>query len=975
MSDKLVLGLDIGTNSIGWALVSYQGESHDWRPAGLVASGVRVFQEAVDAKSREPKNKARRAARAMRRVLRRRRGRLKALQNLLVSTGLLDSPLIENREDRLNAIGDPYTLRARGLDEDLTREQFARVLMHLCKRRGFKSNRKGDRKDDDTGKVLIAIHELETAIADSGARTLGEYLSKQATQRNRRTNRTMYEHEFEVLWTRQRRAHPSLLTESAKLQFYRTIFWQRPIGSQSHLIGRCSFHPNRRRAARWSLPFQRFRMLQTVNALFVRNPKDGSMRPLAPSERNALLSRLEEQQKMTWGAVRKLLKLHSNERFNFEEVDEDGLLGNRTAAKIHAVLGERWTALAKDKQDELVVELNTIEDEGALLKRLVQGWGFDDEIAMKLGEASFEPGYASFSMKMLRRVLPHLEQGMIYDKALAAAGYDHAQLERPALKAALPEPPHIRNPIVHKALHQVRRLVNAIIKTYGRPHTIRIELAREAKTGRKERERQDKQKRENEKLNRLAHAEAINYGIANPSRTDLLKYRLWLESGQQCPYTGQPIPITALWSESVEIEHIIPYSRSLDDSYMNLTLCLTSENRNKGNRTPFEAYGGDSTRFEEILQRIQPRKGHSGLPWPKRRRFEQREVDALDGFVARHLNDTRYIAIEVRRFVEQVCERTEVSRGDMTAALRHQLGLNHMLSPDGEKNRADHRHHAVDALVIALLDPKIIRRIQSRYRRLNESLSPPWPHLMSDLREQLDRMIVSHAPSHKLAGALHEDTAYGYLPSKKIYVYRKALNPSFKAGWVEDIVDPMVRSLVQKHLDRYEGDSKKAFAEGFRLFHCDGATPITKVRIVASLKDEGVLAIQDSSGKPFKYYKKGNNHQMEVWELGESQKLQRRVVSTLSAATLAMKSRGTTTGPTPVGEARLLMKLHINDMLHHVSKGYFRVQKLSQGALCLRAHNAATIDFDSERLLVSGDSALRSLAPIQIDILGRISDG
>lgn len=973
MASHKVLGLDMGTNSIGWALVGYEVDGDDRRPTELIASGVRVFQENVDAKSREPKNKARRAARSLRRITQRRRRRIRKLEHVLREGGLLTGPLPDEREEYLNRVGNPYVLRAKALDHALTVEELVRVLLHLCRRRGFKSNRKGDKDPDEKGIVLTAIASLETDIAVSGARTLGEYLSRQATQRRRRTSRAMYEHEFKLIWDRQREFHAALRDDALEVKIARALFWQRPLKSATHLIGKCTFFPNRSRAPKWSLSFQQSRMLAAVNNLAVRNPVDGNMRGLTAIEREKLVEKLNHTLQLTWTQARKLLGLHSGEKFNLEAMEEEKLIGNRSAAAIHKVLEDRWTGMPVDRREELIVELNTIELEASLLKRLEEGWGFDAETAKALATARFEDGYGRLSVKALRRILPHLEEGLQYDKAMEAAGFHHSDLRPDRILETLPAPPSIRNPIVQKALYEVRRVVNAIIRTHGRPDTIRVELAREAKRTRKEKDREAKQQRDNKKLNELATEAAKEAGLRNPSRTDLLKYRLWLESDMMCPYTGQSIPLSMLWSPVVEIEHIIPYSRCLDDSYMNVTLCLTEENRRKGSRTPFEAYGGNPDRFEQILQRIQPRKGSGGLPAPKRRRFEQREVAALDDFVSRQLNDTRYISAECRDYLMQICERTEVGRGDLTAATRHLLGLNQLLDPDGdgEKNRADHRHHAVDAVVIALTSPIMVKRVPSRYRR-GESLSVPWPSFMGDLREHLDRMIISHATNHRLSGAFHEDTAYGYLESEDVFVYRKPLGAGFKKEWVDDIKDDGVREAVRRHLERYGNDEKKAFADGVTVLHLDSRTPIRRVRLRSSLSKKSMLPIHDHRGRAFKFYKLGNNHHMEIWQSADGSKRMGVVVSTHEAAQRAHSMGGRTIGNPPAGGYQLAMVLHANDMVHHAKHGFYRVQQLGDVRLMARHHTAATLDDNHTRLLIGSGEPTRHIVPVEIDVLGRV---
>lgn len=197
------LGLDLGPNSIGWALIDDQ----EGRVLGI---GTRVFPEGVDnfdSKKEKPRNEDRRDARMMRRQTRRRAARRRRLRQTLIEIGLLP----ENPHEQEAVIGqDPYALRAKALDQPLSRFEMGRVLLHLNQRRGFESNRKKEQARDAEAKGILAeMSGLDSAIKTSGARTLGEYLHRKAEQlthmkrqdddhiRNRHTLRRMLRDEFD----------------------------------------------------------------------------------------------------------------------------------------------------------------------------------------------------------------------------------------------------------------------------------------------------------------------------------------------------------------------------------------------------------------------------------------------------------------------------------------------------------------------------------------------------------------------------------------------------------------------------------------------------------------------------------------------------------------------------------------------------------------------------------------------------------
>lgn len=972
-----VLGLDLGSNSIGWALLEYDDNQ---RPKGILACGVRIFQEAIDAKTRTPKNHARRAARAARRLVSRRRRRRDKLFNLLLRHRLLPQELQtkENLESHFNNLGDPYELRKKGLDEPLTLYQFGRVLIHLSQRRGFQSNRKAT--SDDDGKVKTAIGELATAIRSNNCRTLGEYLASQSTKRSRYTSRSMYQEEFEQLWQAQQAYQPDFLSSALKAAAYNAIFYQRPLKLQRNLVGKCTFEPTRKRTAKAWIEAQRFRILQDLNNLEIKNPITRGYRPLLPDERSKLLGLLERQKTLSWGKARTTLRLHEGETFNLEEGKKKELIGNRTAYHLRGILGANWDTMSTQDKSALITDILTIDNEQGFINRAKQYWGFADEVAYKLATTELEPGYMRLSMKAICAILPYLEHGLKYDKACAAAGYNHSLPNQNAISDKLSEPPYLRNPVVQKALYETRKVVNAIIRNYGKPGAIHIEMARDMKLTRRQKEEVQKQQKAREKVNDIVRKVLQNeFGISYPTRADIQKYQMWQECNMICPYTGIVISREMLFSQEVDVEHILLYPQSLDDSYMNKTLCMAHENRIlKHNRTPYEAYSGSPSRYQDILNRIKC------LPWPKRRRFEQKEIDT-GKFIDRQLNDTRYICVEVKSYLQALGIKVEVSKGEATATLRHRWNLNRILAVDGvlEKNRADHRHHTIDAIVIALTNRALFYKLSRLSAHcgmsLNERgfyLDEPWRGFYNDIEQKIDSIVVSHASSHKISHALHEDTAYGYSEHDKCFVYRKSL-ASLTANEVEKIRDQKVRALVKKRLEQYSGNIKEALDDSSNpLFHTDGKTPIRTVRLIANFNPETVHSIRDSKGQVYKYFKYGNNHHVEIIEHVNNGKRRGIFVSAMEAAKRARIDKVTVVQRTHGADWNLIMSLSVNDIVQLKQNGdvrYYRVQLLdsSNGNIAFRLHTAATLDSIATRLFKNANT-LRC-KKVVVDPLGAIA--
>lgn len=706
--------------------------------------GVRVFQKAVQEKVPTPKNKKRRDARLARRITQRRARRKARMLNFLVSLDLLPPSFSGHikPEIELNNLGDPYELRAKALDDALSPYELGRVFLHLVQRRGFQSNRKvllGDMVDDPDALAILAnsglehsaeeltefkqdIDDLRKTIHDGGYRTLGEYLNSipnNETKRNRnrdggrrKTDRQMYKEEFWAIIDKQSAFHDVLSIHKEAL--FEIIFFQRPLKLKKDRVGKCSLEKKNTRSKKAWSDYQRFRYLQDINNLKYFDDQTAQWIALNEQDREKLIELFETESKITITKLKKCLGLGSRgNELNFESGTKR-FKGNLTAIAIREVF-PGWDTLSQDEKLSLETDLISYEKKSALKKRLIEHWNLPADIAIKLCVTEFEPEHSDLSLKAIRKLLPFLEQGMIYSDARMAAGYGYEVSEK-AAQDKLGPPPEIPNPIVSKGLHELKRVVNAIIKHYGKPAVIRLEMARDLEMNTQRYAAFIKQQKKNEKLNKEAqeHYESIVSVNAQSSRSryashaERLKYRLWKEQQHVCPYSLQTICQTQLYSSEVEIDHIIPYSYSLNDSYMNKVVCLSAENQIKGNRTPFEAYG-TTGKWGEIESAIS--SWYKNMK-PKKEAFFQTADRYEQSFQSSQLTDTRYISKEALHYLATLGIEVTTVKGQVTSWLRHIWGLNSVLDTKAsEKDRADHRHHAIDAAVIACVDKSLYNTI------------------------------------------------------------------------------------------------------------------------------------------------------------------------------------------------------------------------------------------------------------------------
>ncbi|WP_423457935.1 type II CRISPR RNA-guided endonuclease Cas9 [Ottowia sp. VDI28] len=850
---KFRLAIDLGSTSLGWAMFRLNGSGE---PTAIVRSGVRIFSDGRNPKDGSSLAVTRRAARAMRR----RRDRLLRRKERMLSK-LIEHGFFPQDEAARKALelANPYELRAKGLYEVLTPGEFARALFHINQRRGFKSNRRADRSDNDSGALKSAIKAMRATLTESGARTVGELLWRRlqnglgARARYRETpytteegkkridksydfyvDRQMVADEFDAIWEAQATRNPTLFTESAQADLRDTLLFQRDLRPVKP--GRCTLIPAEPRAPLALPSTQRFRILQEVNHLRIL---DAGLNEtlLTLAQRDAIVALLEAKAKVSFKEMRKQLKLGDAAKFNLEDEKRTELKGNATAAALSKkeLFGSVWKDFDESMQDEIVWRLVTEQSEEVLASWLCETTGVDEGRALAVTGAGLPEGYGSLSRQALAQIVPALRAGVItYDKAVQEAGFEHHSAlgfdyesddvenwihpETGEIKAVFKQLPYygkalqrhvafgsgdpedseekrygkIANPTVHIGLNQVRTVVNALIRRYGRPTEVIVELARDLKQSREQKQEATKKQAENQRRNeRIRKAFAAVRGCSEEQvkTTDIQKWILWEElsfdvADRHCPYSGVQISAAMLVSDEVEIEHILPFSQTLDDTLNNRTVAMRQANRIKRNRTPWQAradFEAQGWSYEHILQRAER------MPLRKRYRFAadgyERWLGEDKGFLARALNDTRYLSRVAKSYLTLICPLgVRVIPGQMTAMLRAKFGLNDVLGLNGEKNRNDHRHHAVDACVIGVTDQGLLQRFASanasgRERgltRLVESMPLPWPTYREHVERAVGNIWVSHKPDHGYEGAMMEETSYGIRRDGSIKQRRKA---------------------------------------------------------------------------------------------------------------------------------------------------------------------------------------------------------
>lgn len=776
--------LDIGTNSIGWAVFTLD------RPGGAVTGfaegfgalpvGARVFPQGRDESKLTTLNATRRGHRLTARRLQRRSRQIKALAAFLrqEQIGLLPPPdsaeyrdLLHNRGNRLN----PYRLRAEALGRDLKPHELGRVLLHLAKHRGYDARRRfgSNRGDEDSKKIGPRITVLNDAL---GGMTLGQYLWHRGwgsgrPQRVRFSKesefyptRAMLRDEFNRIRKQQRHAH-TLDTDAWK-RIEDLIFFRRRL--KPGVPGDCPF-TNEKRAAKALPVVQRYMLYKTLNDLRPRlAPKDIASIG-AWAETKATIEIKEIRKRLGWSD-----RVFSIERDRRGAKGRKTIRGDETSATLAQALGAAWETADEGRRDAIVrAALRPVEDDAAgALTHLGLTPEQVDAVLQGLPE-----DYHAYGETVIRRVLPYLVQGIDERHALEKAGFAEQAVpsrqrlpyygeilrgqcqpigrKTPNVAPEEAQCGRIPNPTVHIALNQLRRLVNAMLDVWGVPDRVVVETTRKLKLGaqalREERERNN----DNEKLNAKYDQEAaaiLGHAVsANARERWRLLLALWHRQDKCCLYSGRPISTAALAADEVEIDHVLPWSRTLDDGRQNLVLVFSTANRAKNEHTPWDAFDPDT--LEAIRDRAATLHAKGQIPRDLLRRLdpvEGRKVLESRNWLARQLNDTAYTTRVARAYLSCIVPKQRIlfPSGAATAHARHALEM--------IKDRNDHRHHAMDAIAMGLIDWKTIHALNTASAREQELPEITPRDGMKEAAERvLARVVVSHKPDHGRPRSLH----------------------------------------------------------------------------------------------------------------------------------------------------------------------------------------------------------------------------
>lgn len=767
------IGLDLGIASVGWAVIE---DDINGNPIRIIDLGSRIFDAAENPKDGSPLAQPRRDARGTRRRLRRRNHRILRTKRLLEKYNIISQKEIEDMYENYNFQFNVYELRVQALEEKLSNKELARVLINFVKRRGYKSNSKAEENSSsDAGKLLTATKENEELMKSKGYRTVAEMYIKDEKFKNfmpdgtqcikirNTTNdykatplRKLLLEEIDLILNKQKEFNSCITDEF--IQEYIDIFTSQRnfdegpgapspyAGNQiEKMLGKCTFEKDEYRAPKASYTFEYFKLLQDLNHIKIettdileRGERVKSTRTLSAEEKEKIKNLVLEKTNVTFNDIRKILNLTNYQRFNMvkyssaiEFSDEINLKAekerkfkefesyNKLKTTLNRIEKNYISRLSKEQLDVIGYTLTIYKnDEKRKSYLLENGIELPEEILNEILKLTFTK-VGNLSIKAMKKIIPYLEQGLTYDKAVDEVYEDFRGTVNTNKKRKLSLKDleqDISNPVVRRSVSQTIKVLNAITLKYGEPDIVNIELSRELAKNFNDRKKIIKNQKENMERNDRVKEDIIALGKNNPTGQDIVKYKLWQEQDGICIYSGQKIPIENLFTEAVDVDHIIPYSQCFDDTYKNKVLVLASENRQKGNRVPYVYEKETGKNIEEYEVRV-----NTVIKNPyKRDRLLRQSFTREDakGWKDRNIADSSYISKLMYNLIKNYLKFKEnknferkvyAVNGAITAHIRKRLGI--------EKIRANgDKHHAVDAVIIAITSQGMIQRITKYYQ-------------------------------------------------------------------------------------------------------------------------------------------------------------------------------------------------------------------------------------------------------------------
>lgn len=782
---------DIGIGSCGWAVVS-ENETGNRR---IEDAGSRIFDSGEMKEGKDRKSQERRGFRGVRRVLRRRKHRKELLKNYIRYIQFMSDYEIrcacESPADKV------LLTKVKGLDEKLSKAELLQALLHACNHRGYKdfyevteTDEAESQEEEDEKINQAAADRLDRSFEESHCRTISEYICQYCTipgtdridYRNRfykNENRMIIrrkhvENEVCTILKKQREWYPELTDQKIE-KIMGVIFSQRDFedgpGDASdkyrrytgflESLGYCRFYPEERRGFRNTALGDVYAAINALSQYRYVHTDTGETK-LSQEAAAKMVSYILKQGSLTRTQAAKLLKPLGMAIYGSKDVDktlaksfrflkEMKKIAEKCQVSWESLLSETDLTEYEEGKMSLLNQLGTVcsmyqtphrkEEE---LKKLHAKWEhvhLPSAFWNALKRHKFN-GTSSVSYHHMADAIEAFLKGDIYgnfqwNKQKQLDEKQESQRERLLSAKVLMQDEDVKdNPVVLRSINETRKVLNCLIRLYGSPAEIHVEVADDVARSYLERKRIQKMQRDHEKTRdaiKKKIAEILHCKESEVKGSQIERYKLYMEQEGKCLYSGRELDLEMVLdtqSHAYEVDHIIPYSLILDNTLANKALVCGNENQAKGQQTPLMYLKGEKK--EAFIERVKAEKKRTSHPISNKKYdylmlatlYGKEAKEILTGWKSRNINDTRYITKYVvgliKNHLQFAGEKARVFgiRGHITSRFRKEwLGKNTWGSD--EKCRANYLNHAADAIVLANLS-KMDVEIAMDYEKLRQ---------------------------------------------------------------------------------------------------------------------------------------------------------------------------------------------------------------------------------------------------------------
>ena len=792
------LALDIGVNSVGVALREQESDE-------ILYFNSFIFKQRKTTKS-ENKTAKRREARAGRRTLQRKSQRKKSVAKLLVKYNLVPETFLNVKEyKKRHPHKNLFYLRYKATKERIADYKLASILYSFAKRRGYSDRYEiRDSKSDDENDTKVikkSINQTKQLMEDGNYDTIGQMLWDKHKNQKIRNSKNNYENlatmklikdEIKFIFDKQREFGNSKLTDEFLSEILNTqapspnqtvaLFYQRPLKDISDMVGLCTYQYEKgyKRASKATYTFLEYSFFEALHNTTVF--EDG--------EETSLFRVMENRDIPIEEALQKLIKNKGKYNLTFIKnlfskeqrknlvikVDKKEIKNFGTDAcilynKLEQHLNSNPLKTFKKEQiDEIATILaikQSTEQRAEELQKL--SCSLQPQIIEEISKLNFS-GFGRLSTETMQEMLPYIKSGFTPTEAKEKLKYTKSKNKIPLTflpplncdrkyiddilskkqpqidkEKFIPFYEPIINPTVERVISVVRFIINNIIEKYGVPDEITIEMARDYNS-KKDKAAIKKDQAANRKYNEQLKKEIENLGY-DPNFKNIEKYRYWKEQEERCIYSGEKIPIQILFTESIEIDHVLPKSKVYINSRKNKIVVFSNENQNKQSSYHYD-YLKQQGKWEDFIDRVQhlerdKRITSSKAKWLLRENFEN--ITSENSL----LNDTKYAAKLVAAYLKYYLYPTEdiygtgskrrikTVNGIATALFRRLWGLE---SKKDGKNRTNHIHHAIDAIVLSYVDDSMISELSKYFEKKEKKEKDIFKAPHKGFREKIEQI-------------------------------------------------------------------------------------------------------------------------------------------------------------------------------------------------------------------------------------------